>query len=267
MMRPISRFAKAWLVPGSMSFLFLGLAVGVAWLYGPASVARWGRLWLTVLGLLYLILSLPAVSNRLLWSLQGDATSIRDADDARGADVIVVLGNGGVSYSDGSRGIHQFMRRTAFCVLEALRLEALLQPRLFIASGGPPDGGDLRWPEAKTMERELVWHGVEAERVVVETQSRTTEDQVRNVATLLKGRGITRFVMVTTPAHSARALALFADEQLEAIPSVAEGLQYHPPSGGVRDWIPSAVALRGSESAMYEYLAMAAERLKPAGRS
>jgi len=73
--------------------------------------------------------------------------------------------------------------------------------------------------------------------------------------------------VVTTPAHSARALALFADEQLEAIPSVAEGLQYHPPSGGIRDWIPSAVALRGSESAMYEYLAMAAERLKPAGRS
>ena len=263
MMRPISGFAKAWLVPGSMSFLFLGLAVGVAWLCGPASVARWGRLWLTVLGLLYLILSLPAVSNRLLWSLQGDATSIRDADDARGADVIVVLGNGGVSYSDGSRGIHQFMRRTAFCVLEALRLEALLQPRLFIASGGPPDGGDLRWPEAKTMARELVWHGVAPGRVLAEPESRTTEEQVRNVAALLKARGIIRFVVVTTPAHSARALTLFADEQLEAIPSVAEGLRYHPPSGGIRDWMPSAVALRGSESAMYEYLAMAAERLKP----
>jgi uncharacterized SAM-binding protein YcdF (DUF218 family) len=258
----LGRIVKAWLVPGSTPLLLLALALGVLSLYGGPQAWWVGRAWLSLFLVVCLLLATPAVANLLLSSLQGNAGSIADPAETRGARVVVVLGNGAVAYRQGQWVVHYLLRRTAFCVLEATRLHALLKPELILVSGGPPPErpGDL--PEAEVMRRELALQGVPEAAVVAEGRSRNTSEQADNVAALLRRRGVTRVVLVTTPGHVERATQLLARHGLEVIPSVPLALKYGEADDSWGRFVPSTAALRGSESAMYEYLALVQERWK-----
>src|SRR5262249_552684 len=90
----VLRGAVKLLVPGSWSFLLVGEVVGVALLYSGSRSARWGRRWSALLLALYLLLSLQGASDLLVAGLSHGYQTLRRVEDARGADVIVVLGNG-----------------------------------------------------------------------------------------------------------------------------------------------------------------------------
>jgi hypothetical protein len=64
-------------------------------------------------------------------------------------------------------------------------------------------------------------------------------------------------IVVTTPAHSRRVMLLVRRQHVEAVPALTTELHYDSAQNGWRAWRPSADALRGSESATYEYLAVA----------
>jgi hypothetical protein len=51
-------------------------------------------------------------------------------------------------------------------------------------------------------------------------------------------------------------MALFRARGIDAVPSVTPDLRYDEGRTGWRRWSPSTAALRGSESAMYEFLAL-----------
>lgn len=242
------------LVPGSMSFLVLALSVGLVLSSGPRGMHRWGRRWLIALAALYVALSTPLVCSGLLGGLSRGYARLVDARNATGATAVVVVGNGVVTYGADGRALHQLTRRTAYCVLEAARLYKLLAEPWVIASGGIADSASQREPESDVMRAGLIELGVPAERILLESTSRNTREQVINVAALLRPRRFEHVVVVTSPASMWRTLALFEKLGLPAVPSVSS-LRYGGPSGTLWRFVPSLDALRGSEAASYEYLA------------
>jgi uncharacterized SAM-binding protein YcdF (DUF218 family) len=162
-----------------------------------------------------------------------------------------------MSYTDGHFTSDQLTRRSTFCVFEAARLYRLLQPVDVIVSGGAPTLGSAACAEADLLRDELVKLGVPGERISADAASRTTEEQAVNIARLLRQRNPrASAVVVTTAAHMPRVMRLFAAQAIDAIPSVTPDLRYDEGRTGWTRWWPSTAALRGSESAMYEYLAL-----------
>jgi uncharacterized SAM-binding protein YcdF (DUF218 family) len=253
----VIRIVKRMLIPGSMTFLSLSLVLTVALLHAEPAIRSLGDLWFGILVALYWLLSLPVVANALIGRLQGRYGTIRTAAEAHGAKTIVAVGNGSVSYTDGHFTSDQLTRRSTFCVFETTRLYRLLQPDEVIVSGGAPGLGSAARAEADLMREELVKLGVPAERIRADTISRTTEEQAVNVAQLLRQRDPgANAIVVTTAAHMPRVMRLFVAQGIDARPSVTPDLRYDEGRTGWTRWWPSTAALRGSESAMYEYLAL-----------
>ena len=256
-MKPFAGIVKRLLIPGSMTFLALGLFLTVVLLHlGPAARSL-ADAWLIALMSSYWLLSLPAVADALIHGLQGRYGTLSAVADARGATTIVVVGNGSVSYSDGRFTSDQLTRRSTFCVFEAARLYQLLRIDDVIVSGGAPSVDTTARAESELMRDALVTLGVPAERIRSDSISRTTEEQAINVARLLQQRDPrAAAVVVTTAAHMPRVMKLFVACGIDAIPSVTPDLRYDGGRKGWGRWWPSTAALRGSESAMYEYLAL-----------
>lgn len=252
----IAEIVKTVLIPGSVEFLLLGLSFGVALLYRGKSAATWGRRWLTFLAAIYLVLALPVVSNVLIAGIEPDIAPLETPANARGARVLAVVGNGVATYAAPNGAIHQMARRTAFAVLEGARLYHLLRPEWVIASGGIPSPASQHQPESVVIRDELVALGVPAERVVLESDSRNTEDQMANIAALSRERHWSPIVVVTTPAHARRVQLLAGRAGMDIVLAASDALRYDDERGGWRNWIPGTDALRGSESAMYEYIAV-----------
>jgi uncharacterized SAM-binding protein YcdF (DUF218 family) len=96
---------------------------------------------------------------------------------------------------------------------------------------------------------------VPADRIVIEDKSRTTRDQAIFVTSLLKSLGVTRFILVTTPTHMPRSLAVFRAQQVDVAPSSSvlapERLRVPAP------YMPNGDDLGLSDSAAYEYAGLA----------
>ena len=253
-----AEIVKEFLIPGSITFLLLAVSACVALLYAGRRGATVGRRGLVLLLLLYLVLSIPVVANGLIAGLEPDVPPLHSREAARGARVVAVIGNGAVSYAASSGVVHQFARRTAFAVLEGARLYRLLEPEWVIVSGGIPNPNSQQEPESVIMRDELVRQGVPVERIVLESESTNTSQQLRNIARLVRARQLPEpIVVVTTPAHAARVQLFAAAEDLQVVLSSADELRYDSTdTRRWRNWFPSAGALQGSASAMYEYLAL-----------
>ena len=89
-------------------------------------------------------------------------------------------------------------------------------------------------------------------------QKRLAEQQITNVNRLLEQHRVSGpILVVTTAAHISRVMQLCQAHGINAVPSVTPELRYDEGRTGWRRWWPSFAALRGSESALYEYLAQA----------
>ena len=243
--------AKTYLVPGSVWFLVLGLAVGVSLLFVGAVAS--GRRWLTTLLLAYVALGVPAVALALRDTL-GRISPIAAVADAHGTTTIVLLGNGVVTVGPPETAIDLLGVETAMNVSEAARVYRLLGRRPIISSGGRPIGGAGRRPEADVMRDYLIRLGVPADDITLEPASVNTIQQAEHVAAMLPGGA--RVLLVTEPTHMRRALALFRARGLDAVPAVSGSYPGVELGWGAR-FLPNRYALRLSERVMYEYMGLA----------
>jgi uncharacterized SAM-binding protein YcdF (DUF218 family) len=259
-MRQITSFVKQWLIPGTMPALMLAVTLGVLLLNaGPVPLSI-GRAWMTLMVFLYWGLSLPAVSSALIARSAGRFGTVRTGADARGARVLVAIGNGSVHYTDGACAVDYLARRSVFCVFETARVYMLTRPEVVIVTGGSA-GDPNRTPEALLMRDLLVRLDVPGECIRAETGSLTTREQVDNVAAMIRAHGAAGpVVVVTTSAHMPRVVALFDESHVEVVGSVTPELRYDEGAAGWRRWRPSMAALTGSASALYELLARAHNR-------
>jgi uncharacterized SAM-binding protein YcdF (DUF218 family) len=250
----VADIVKATLVPGSTGFLVWGVLCGVALLHVRA-LERWARRWLVALSAAYILLSMPAVSFWLERGARPAYAPLDPAVDAHGATAVVVLGNGLVNYEDSGLAIESLTRRSAYNALECARLYRLLHPSLVIASGGLADPEVHRRSEAEAMRDALISLGVPREAIELESKSTNTADQARFVEPLLTGHR--RFVLITTPIHMGRAMALFRSRGLDPVPAPSRIDYTGKLQQSALRFFPTSNALRASELAMYEYLGMA----------
>lgn len=245
-------FIKEHLHPSSPFTMLIVLGVGVAWLFLRPS-SRWPRRFLLGAFVTFWFISTHAGAMLLVAGLGHGFTALHSRDEARGADAVVVLGGGAATYSVGGQVVGVLTTGSIMRALEGARVARLIGARLVVASGGEPRPDLQLKPESEMLVAALVAAGVPADRIVEESTSKTTRDQARLIPALLKARGIDRFVLVTSPVHMGRSLALFRAQGVEPVPSASPMRSEHlpPPS-----WIlPTVGSLIVSDEALYDYAA------------
>jgi uncharacterized SAM-binding protein YcdF (DUF218 family) len=241
-------------VPGSLPFLLFTCTIATILLLAGPGARRVGR-WLVVVSvLLHLALSMPVVASAVRWPLTRGYAPITGPLEEAGAPVVIVFGNGVYLHDEPNRTVHRMKRETAENVAEAERLFRLLSPAAIIVSGGGGEPGRKR-PESHVMRDALVERGVPRRLIAVEDRSRDTFEQVSHVKPLVERIvGDRPLIVITAAPHMRRVLALFHRAGLNPIPSIPltsfEHRRQDPPVG-------SREALWRSESAIYEYLAIA----------
>lgn len=249
-------FLKAYFIPGSESFLLLALVIGVVLFNINSATRKWGAGGLVAVAVLYLLMSVPTVAGAFERALMDSSQPIREAAEAVGAETIVVLSGGSVTYRARGGEINELSDSTSLRVLEAARLYELLGAAQIVASGGADAVVGTLTPESVPMLEELVAAGVPPDRIWLESHSGSTREQAENLARLLKGEGLERFVLVTSPIHMRRALAVMRANGLDPVPSPsAQHSDGHIVTRG--GLLPHPAALDASHAAMREALALA----------
>ncbi|MCH6587227.1 MAG: YdcF family protein [Proteobacteria bacterium] len=118
-------------------------------------------------------------------------------------DVIVVLG---AAVGAGGGPSAALRRRVAEGVR---RLEAGAAPVLLLSGGKGSAKGGGRPSEAEVMRDLALAAGVAEERLVLETDSRSTLENARCSARIMRARGWTKALVVTDAVHLPRALLAF----------------------------------------------------------
>jgi uncharacterized SAM-binding protein YcdF (DUF218 family) len=217
----------------------------------PSSVRARRFLYVLVAG--YWLLSTRAGAELLVAGIGSGFRPIETREDARGADVIVVLSGGGDSYRQAGVVVAVPSRSTILRALEGARVFRAIGARLVIASGGIVYPDIHLRPESQMLRETLVRAGVPADRIVEENGSRTTRDEARIVAAMLAREGTKKVILVTSPTHVRRSMAVFRAAGLDPVPSAAPLVsdQMPPPS-----WVfPNYSALYLSDVAIYDYAA------------
>ncbi len=247
---------KLLLVPGSVPFLAIGLALGVGLLYGGPRPQRWGRAWLTILLPFYLFLCTPLGADVVSAPLAWRHGSIERAEQAAGVDTIVAITTGSWVYKARGLEVDEMGRFTSHNALETARVYRLMTKPTVVVTGGMVVDGQQRFAEAEVMADGLTRLGVPRDRIVLETRSHNTREQAANSAEILRKRGTKRFVLVTDSGHMPRALAAFRAQGLDPVPSVSV-LRVWTPPGLHHRLRPTLNAYLQGERACYEYVARA----------
>ncbi len=122
-----------------------------------------------------------------------------------------------------------------------------------VASGGSADQG--RAIRAEVMRDRLIAEGVPAERILVETRSRSTWENAVYTRELLEAEGIDRIALVTDAVHMRRAQGAFEKQGFEVVPAPCCF------RGGQFPWIadtavPGYRALYTNELVFHEWLGL-----------
>jgi uncharacterized SAM-binding protein YcdF (DUF218 family) len=121
-----------------------------------------------------------------------------------------------------------------------------------ILSGGPgPDGVSSAAQAMAQLAQDL---GVGRQDMILETQSRDTDDEARLVAPIV---GQQPFILVTEASHMPRAMALFRKHGTHPIADPVDFKTSHNEAIAPDEAFPDASNLGGSERAVYEYLGLA----------
>ena len=151
--------------------------------------------------LLLLALWLVGVASYIVW--------VGERDQAAPADVIIVLG--AAAYD--ARPSPVFAER----IRHGIDLYRRGLAKHLIFTGG--FGKGARFSESQVAQRYALKHGVPGQAILIETQSRTTHQNLQQAAVLMKAHGFKRAIIVSDPLHMARALRLAREAGIDALGS------------------------------------------------
>lgn len=219
---------QAWLIAGIA--LLCGLLRRYRLALGVAAVAP---LWL-------LLCATPAFTQGLQRWLEGRYDA-RPAAAYPLADAIVVLGGeklpAGASAAQDSEADAGTRVGFGYLLYRAHRA-----PIIYLSGEGDAT------PMAAVLERQ----GVSTSVLRLETGSRTTYENARNTAALLRSEGRHTILLVTSAAHMPRAAASFEKQGLRVIPAPA----LPPPSQALDPWQPRRAMLWDASHALHEYIGL-----------
>ena len=164
---------------------------------------------------------------------------------------VVVLG-GGHSEGRSLAAVHQLSAPSLVRLAEGIRLQRLLPGSKLVLSGG---GNGTGATEADVLAAAAASLGAPADRMVLESQSKDTIDEVRALRELL---GKERFALVTSAGHLPRTMAMFRKAGMNPIPAPTDYQTAGESSGMgyVLGLIPHAGASLMIERALHEYLGL-----------
>lgn len=223
--------------------------VGAWWSRRPSSAGPRRLLWGIVI--VFYLASTPIGADALIASLSHGLTPIATREDARGADTVVILSGGVDTVRDSGMVLTNMSGSTTLRVLEGARVFKLIGARLVIVSGGIADPHAQLRPEARHMADALEAVGVPADKIALDLNATNTFDHPRTIRPILEANGVRKFVLVTSPPHMRRALAVFHAAGLDPVPSVSLLRSDHldPPLF----FLPNDDSLLLSNASLYEY--------------
>ena len=217
--RRVLDFLKEFMRPSHLACMLALLTPGTVLLFVP-SLARWGRRWVAAVVMFYVLLSSPVGRRR----------AGADADWRISA---ARVGRGGAR-RDGGRGARSGQRQPA-----RRRAPAVVGHdggRVARARGGAalrfaerPARDRFRRgdrarrpaaPESVALQRALIELGVQRRPHPARVRSRRTRATKRSSSSgMLADRGLTEFVLVTSPLHMRRSMLAFEQQGMHPIPS------------------------------------------------
>ena len=231
--------------------LVLALTLGLVLLYARRT-AIWGRRWLTAVILGYWAIATPIGSWLISAPLARSQPRLASASEAAGAQAVVILGGGILSRSADGMAIDDLMA-SGLRVIEGVRVYRLLGDPLLVVSGGNAQRLEVPRPESAALRRAVISLGVPPDRVLEDEKALTTREQAVEIARLCAARHIDRFVLVTSPLHMRRSMAVF---QAVGLNPVASASQLNgDPDEPFWTPMPDRGSLNVSDGALYEYAA------------
>jgi len=197
------------------------LAIGAVWgLLSRGSLAS--RRFLAWCAACYWMAGAYIVPETVRGLLAHGYTPLTRADVPAGRTAVVVLGSGSHQFRDWSEG--QFVvidQIGAARLLEAARVFRLLDADVLVSSGGLIRPTPRTWPSGLTMAEDLVRLGVPRDRIIVESESKTTRHEAVLLKELLRAHPVDRVVLVTSQFHMRRSVGTFRAAGIEVIPAIA----------------------------------------------
>lgn len=202
--------------------------------------------------LLFLLSSRPA-SDLLVYSLEKRFLPVTQ-EALSGIDVMVILG-GGISNSGGFRAQPDASADTYGRVFNGVEAFKKSKAGVLVLSGGGVERCDE--PEAAVMKRLAMSLGVSEAQILLETRSRNTRQEAREVKKMVFLSGKSRIGVVTSALHMTRALHAFKKAfPRNEVTAVPVEYRYSPFSWSCKRFIPSAEAFLASTAALHEWIGL-----------
>jgi uncharacterized SAM-binding protein YcdF (DUF218 family) len=247
-------FVWELLQPYAILLVLTGFALLRLWYRRQETRAR--LLWVSIpFGFLFVI-SLPAVADLVLGSLEWKYAPLRE----RPADVQAIVVLASYVYPPAQEGgLPELDESTASRCRMAAQLYRQGRAIPVLVTGGSANPG--KDPVCAVAMRDfMVELAVPAGDIVVEGDSRTTYENAVNSKKILAERGISRVVLLTDAAHLYRSVACFRRQGLEVIPCGcryrAEHLEFSLPR-----FLPKVRAVEACQRACHEWLGVLWYRL------
>jgi uncharacterized SAM-binding protein YcdF (DUF218 family) len=215
--------------------------------------------WLLLIGTVLLFaFSLNSVANVLAYPLESQyqvpSAFIGANDDSPLLDIVVVLGGG--AYPPGPLRPQAELSRQAYPrFYHGVRLFRQSHAQLLAFCGGPIREGIVS--EGETMKAMAVGLGIPEEKILAETTSRTTLENIRNLSRLLPAGQNRRIGLVTAAVHMRRAYGVFCRQfPHETVVPIPVQVTYDPRGWDYRGLVPNANNLDRSTVALHEWIGL-----------
>ena len=207
------KFVAGWILPpGIFVVLFLWLA-WYAWRRrGEKKIAA--LIFATTFA--FYLLCTSFVAEKFLGALEGAYEPPKNLPDG---DAVIMLGGGAIPDTPDVDGTGTLCAAPANRILTAVRLQRKLDVPILLSGGQVyADSGE----EAKIAKRMLVSLGVKESMILQETESVNTVQNAHYSAKIIRERGFSRPVLVTSAFHMRRAVLNFEREGINVIPYPAD---------------------------------------------
>lgn len=205
------KFGASFILPPGIFFvLFFGIAFW-AWRRRARQIA--GAVFVVTFA--FYLLSTSLVADALLRGLENQY----EPPAYPAGDVIVMLGGGAMGDTPDVDGVGTLSSSPANRLLTAARLWRRLHVPILLSGGQVyADSGT----EALIARRVLVGLGVPEEDILLETKSQNTTQNARYSAQILREKGFSRPILVTSAFHMPRSVLNFAKQGIEVVPYPAD---------------------------------------------
>lgn len=244
-----------WLLAQPLSLAFFAVALGLV-----ALVVGWRRSGLSLTALAALILFVTLFTSAGTVALQAlEARFPKPGRDPETVSCLIVLGGAFSSDINTVRGGLE-MNQAADRFIEALRLARTFPESKILVSGGDGSFSGAYEGDAVAAERFFPVFGIGTDRLIRDTTSRNTAENVENTSALLSGAGLENCLLLTSAFHMPRSIGLMRKAGLAVTPWPTD----YRTDGRTRlglDFTQPTLNAQQTATALREWIGLAAYRL------